>query len=131
MARGGNNGGETAEAPAAGTEAGAAATGSSGNDSRFVMVNVPEGDPVTQLANGALTAGPQKRVDYIRALAQTGEWERGAIKNRVNEISPDAQIAYQIVFQATKDIPNVKKAVRATPAAATETAPAAETAPAE
>jgi hypothetical protein len=125
MARGGSSNGDTAsadtatagEAPAS-TETAAA---TEGNDSRFVMLNVPEGDP-------SGLSGQQKRVDVIRALAKTGEWERGRIAKHISQLQ-GSKVAYQIVFQATRGIPNVKKAERQEAAPATaEGAPAAEAA---
>lgn len=116
MARGNSNN-ETAAAESTGGENAAA---SGGDDSRFIMLNVPEGDP------SGLT-GQQKRVDVIRALAKTGEWTRGDIAKHISKLQ-GVKVAYQIVFQATRGIPNVKKAERQ----AAEAAPASgESAPAE
>lgn len=107
MARGNTNG-ETAEA----TEAPAEATAEKGADSRFKMLNVPTGH-----ASGL--SGEQKRVDVIRALANTGKYTRGEIKKQINELGDP--IAYQIVFQATRGIEGIPKAERKAPAAPAET----------
>lgn len=62
-------------------------------DQRFMKLNVPAGDP-------SGLEGEVKRVDYIRALWKTGDYTRGEIRKMVCDLGDD--IAYQIVFQATK-----------------------------
>jgi hypothetical protein len=111
----GTNEGQAAPAEATTTTETAAAT--DGNDNRFITLNVPEGDP------SGLT-GEQKRVDVIRALAKTGEWTRGDIAKHISKLQ-GVKVPYQIVFQATKGIANVKAAPRGDNA---EAAPAGEAA---
>lgn len=94
----------------------AAAATAEANDQRFITLNVPAGDP-------SGLEGNQKRVDVIRALANTGEWTRGDIAKHISTLQ-GTKVPYQIVFQATKGIANVKAAPRG------EAAPA-ETAQAE
>jgi hypothetical protein len=101
MARGNSNNGDTTEAPAEG--AATEATEAKSGDSRFKMLDVPEGH-----ASGL--SGQQKRVDVIRAMAKTGQYTRGQIKTAINELGDP--IAYQIVFQATRGIDNIPKAER-------------------
>jgi hypothetical protein len=115
------------ESQDAGAASGTAAQGNAnqagGDDNRFITITVPEGDPVTTLGENplkageqlALSAGAHKRVDYIRALAKTGEWTRGDIAKQVTKLqygTSGRKVPYQIVFQATRGIPNVKKAPR-------------------
>jgi hypothetical protein len=117
MAR--NTSGESgSDTPTADTGSAAPAAAAEG-DSRFIMLSVPTGDP-------SGLSGQQKRVDVIRALAKTGEWTRGDIAKHITKLQ-GTKVAYQIVFQATRGIPNVKKAERQVaeaPATAPETAPA-------
>jgi hypothetical protein len=91
----------TAEAP---TETNAPAPEASSEDQRFITLNVPEGDP------SGLT-GVQKRTDVIRTLAKTGEWTRGDIAKHISKLQ-GKKVPYQIVFQATRGIANVKAAPR-------------------
>jgi hypothetical protein len=113
MARGNSNTEEASATEAPATTEGAAASA----DSRFKMLDVPEGH-----ASGL--SGRQKRVDVIRAMANTGQYTRGQIKTAINELGDP--IAYQIVFQATRGIDNIPKAERKA-----KEAPAAEGATAE
>ena len=110
----------TTEAPA--TETAAAATPERTN---LIQINVPEGHVVTQLAEGALAAGQHPRNAVIRALAATGEWTRGAIAKEISALQ-GKKVTYQIVFQATKNIPNVKLVERESASAGTAEVPAGE-----
>jgi hypothetical protein len=126
-------------------EAAPAAAPASTDDGRAIMLNIPEGHPVTQLGGApagtdvaegtplALSAGSHPRAAFIRALARTGEWERGAIAKECTklqfteeQIKAGKKVPYQIVFQATSKIPNVKKSDRqvGTAAASGEASPA-------
>lgn len=92
-------------------------------DSRLIMLDVPAGHAVTTLGEHALAAGKHPRNAVIRAFARTGEYDRGSIAKIISELQ-GVKVAYQIVFQATKGIPNVKaapKAEAAAPAQAGET----------
>lgn len=102
------------------TEAAEAAPTHSTNQ---IMLDVPEGDP-------SGLSGNQPRTAVIRALASTGEWTRGEIAKHITKLqfpNGEKKVPYQIVFQATKNIPNVKMAERGG-AGATEAAETAEAA---
>ena len=92
-----------ASAPADGTE-GAAATEKKA-DQRHIMIT----DPVT---------GEQvKRRDWIRQQVQAGK-SRGEVTQMVRDITGNPNFRYQIVFQATKDLPNITPSQRKKAAAA-------------
>jgi hypothetical protein len=64
---------------------------------------------VTLDANYAEKAGTKmKRADFIRDCWQRLQWTRGTITkeiNRLNGLSGDKPVKYQIVFAATKGVP--------------------------
>ena len=110
MARNTNN--EAGETPAAATEEATV-------DSRLIMIDVPEGH-----ASGL--SGSQPRNAVMRALASTGEWTRGEIAKEITKLQ-GKKVAYQIVYQATKNIKETKMVQRGEEAGET----AGETAAAE
>ena len=91
------------------------ATEAKAADSRLIVLNVPEGDP-----SGLVGSHPRNAV--IRALAATGEWTRGAIAKHVSGLQfpggTGKEVPYQIVFQATKGVENIKLVERNTAEAA-------------
>lgn len=99
-------------------------------DNRRILLNVPEGDP-------SGLSGQQPRADVIRALAATGNWERGAIAKHITslqftpeQIAAGHKVAYQIVFQATKGMAGVKASPRGAAAPVVAPAPTGENPPA-
>ena len=109
--------------PEAEASTGTADAGEAKADSRLIMLNVPTGHPVTSLGANplnsaeqlALAAGSHPRNAVIRALAKTGEWTRGDIAKEITKLqfpNGGGKVAYQIVFQATRGITNVKAAQR-------------------
>lgn len=105
------------EAPVA--DATAATEAAPAADNRFIKVSIPEGHP------SGLAAGEHKRIDVIRAMADTGNFTRGEIAAELTKLQ-GVKVAYQIVFQATKGHPKIKAAQKAEAAAPVEEAPAAE-----
>jgi hypothetical protein len=124
---------QATEAPAtegAATPAAAAAPAKSG-DERFSKVTLDEAG--AKLYGNNTTAGQVvNRADLIRGLWTVNRMKRGEIKNEINrqlKATGQKEIAYQIVFQATKGLVGGPVEAQAATTASTE-APAAE-APAE
>ncbi|MGD9727383.1 MAG: hypothetical protein AB7L09_21460 [Nitrospira sp.] len=106
----------TADAATTATTA-ANATATPGTDNRSKMIKDPE------------TGEMVKRVDWIRKMAQPPySLSRSEITAKVREITGDKNFRYQIVFQATKGLPNLKASDRSKPKAPAD-APAGDAQP--
>lgn len=93
----------------ANTEATTKTTEAAAPDSRLIQLDVPAGDP-------SGLEGKQPRNAVIRALASTGNWTRGDIAKHITTLqypNGNGKVPYQIVFQATKGIGNIKLVERA------------------
>ena len=90
-------------------EAAATAAESPKTDSRVKVLNVPEtlkhpialdADNLKKLAAGKTKAQP--RAEFIREMWATRNYSRPDILAMVRTFGDDAEVKYQIIFQATK-----------------------------
>ena len=76
-------------------------------DSRFVKVVVPENRDWVSGPDSNIAPGAMNRKDFIMSRVEEGA-SRGQITKEIRNITGDNDFKYQIVFQATSDLPAEK-----------------------